>query len=483
MHDLVEFLSVACTGTGQRTFYNTRKEQETALASMHQRMLVSDRRIYSLIAGFPINDRNRQLICENLLASAKQATDLSLEDHVIAYVMEQIQFNRVLNMLCELVDNKVNNSRTRRIIRFVWEALIDEYRAIKYRDKVRRLLRHAHIPERSHDGPNADLKAEIHRWIFGKITKPSQVKYGVKLKARLRARTEYEAVFSLPFDIARDIAMSQHGKTAEEFTKEFAGTQTKAAKGSATRKETMRAKNVAKEVEVDYLRFDLLELLNRLYRSPEEYEVIAPALTAKALEVAGNIQLPKKVALVVDNSRSSLGSGERLYHPVAIMESVIRVCRALPETEATVFCVGPDMDPWLRAEGASDLRMPLARALASRPDLVLILSDGYENVRAGSVSQILQTKAVRNSGIGVVHMNPVTAAETKDVRRLADSLPTYGLLGPAQLPMALLLGQAEADPNLLAPLFDGLEEAFKAGDYKAVKSTVRNLPALETVGG
>lgn len=482
MRDLVEFLSVACTGTGQRTFYNTRKEQEAALGGMHQRLLASDRRTYALIAGFPINDRNRQLICENLLSSAKEASDLDLEDHVVAYVMQQIQFNRVLNMLCELVDQKVNNSRTRRIIRFVWKVLIDEYRAIKYRDKVRRLLRHAHIPER-YTSPNEvpEWKVELHQWIYGKITRPSQVKHAPKLKARLRARTEYEAIFELPFDIARDIAMCQHGKTAEQFAKDFAGTQVKEAKGKATRKETMRAKSASKDVVVDYRRFDLIELLNRLYRNPDEYGEIASVLDMKAAEVAQTVQLPERVALVVDNSRSSQGSGERLFHPVAVMEAVVRVCKAMEDTDATVFYVGPEMDRWLKAEGASNLRMALARALASRPELVLILSDGYENVRAGSVSQILQTKAVKNSGIGVVHLNPVTAAETKDVRRLASDLPTYGLLGPAQLPLTLLLGQAEANPELLAPLFDALESAFKDGDYKAVKSVMRSTPALQTV--
>jgi len=484
MRDLVQFLNIACTGTGQKTFYNAKRDQEAALNQIHSRLMAEDRRIYSLTVGFPVNDKNRQLVCENLLATAREATDLDLEDHVIAFVMEQIQFNRVLNMLCDLVDKKVNNSRTRKIMQFVWAQLIDEYRAIKYRDKIRRLLRHAHIPERCSriEGSRADIMAEVHRWIYGKIKRPSQVEHALKLKARLRAPTEYEAVFELPFDIARDIAVNAHKKTPEQFAKEYAGTQTTAAKGKATRKETMRAKSASKDVQVDYRRFDLIELLNRLYRNPDEYNEISPVLDEKAKDIAETTQLPAKVALVVDNSRSALGSGERLYQPLAVMESVVRVCAAL--TDTTIhgpFYVGPEMDHWLKAEGASNLRMPLARALVSRPDLVLILSDGYENVRAGSVSQILNTKAVRESGIGVVHLNPVAAAESKAIRQLSNTVPTYGLLGPAQLPMALLLGQAESNPELLAPLFDALELAFKSGDYKAVKSTVRSMPALEAV--
>ena len=125
----------------------------------------------------------------------------------------------------------------------------------------------------------------------------------------------------------------------------------------------------------------------------------------------------------------------------------------------------------LTAAGATDLRRPLARALAARPDLVVILSDGYENVTAGGVAQIMATRAVRESGIAVVHLNPVAAVEAAGVRKLADSLPTYGVAGPEQISISLLLGEAVVNPQRLIALFDRIEIALK-GDQNEIARIV-----------
>lgn len=102
-----------------------------------------------------------------------------------------------------------------------------------------------------------------------------------------------------------------------------------------------------------------------------------------------------------------------------------------------------------------------------------------ENVRAGSVTQILNTRAVKNSGIAVIHLNPVAAAETGNVRVLSESIPTYGLSSPEMLPMSLLLGQAATNPELLEPIFARIEQALKVPDYKAARlaATFKQLPA------
>lgn len=460
MNLLLEYLSFACTGTGQATFYNTKQEQEAALSRLHTAALAENRRIYALSALLPVNDRSKQLVLLNLLIAGRQRQDAELEWQIIQAVAQTLPFNRILNLFVEMQQLGVNNARTRRLGKWLWNRYGDAYRAIKYRSKFRALLRHCHIPE----GSNPSI-AELHRWLFGKLSQADQVQHNPLLAARLAASHDYEAVFALPFDIARDIAVCQHKRKPDEFTQEFAN------RGKLTLREQLRAQSTA-GVEVDYRKFSLLQLLRHLYQHPLEWESIAPVLDEKAQQLAEQLRLPPKVALVVDNSQSAIGSQERLYYPLAVIEAIARLCLAVKNSDVQAFYVGVPMDgSWLKAQGGTELRQPLAQALAWRPDLVLILSDGYENTSAGSVAQMLNTTAVKNSRIAIIHLNPVSAAETGGLRRLADNVPTFGLSLPEQLPLFALLGQAYTQPGVLEAFFDRIEQALKEGDYHAARLT------------
>lgn len=479
---LVDYLTMACAGTGQATFYNTRDEQAKALEGVHGELLRENRRIYALSAALPITDRSRQMVLENLLNTGSMCEDGALEGHVVSMVASDMQFNRLLNLFVSLRQKKVNNRRTRKFGELIWSQ-VDAFRAIKYRDKLRTLLRHCHISEGSDP-----VQAELHRWIFGPSAKhgrskmrPEDVKHNPKLKARLEAATDYSKLFELPYDIARDIAVASHGKKVEDFQREFAGHGNTEAKGKVTRKESMRVRKQTKDTSVDFNRFSIFELLMHGYRTPTDQEAILEILHMKAKDVAEGLNLPEQVALVVDNSVSALGSGERQFQPVAMLSAVVHICQQA-ESDVKTFYVGPEpTNGWIMAEGATNMRRPLVDALLTRPDLVILLSDGYENVRSGSVEQILATKAVRDSGISVMHVNPVAAVEAGDkTRTLSKHAMTFGLSSPEQLPMVALVGLAAQDVALLEPMFHEVETNLLNGDYRAAKLATRvaGLPAL-----
>ena len=482
---LVEYLATACTSTGQATFYNTREEQAAALAGLHLDVLAEDRRAYALSAALPINDRNRQEIVFNLIANGRDTTNLELENRIVEYVTRELPLNRALKLLVRLCHAKVNNARLRRICRAFWAEHGDAYRAVKYRTKFRALLRHCHIGEGTDPA-----RAEVHRWIFGRLRNADDVQHNVLLRSRILATKNLEACFALPLEIGRDIAVNCHGVTTKDFTEQFAGKRGRngevavEAKGRVTRKQSLIANQQA-ETDVDFGRFTLIELLQHGYRVRETPTAFAEirtellvAVDAKATALAGRITLPKNVHVIVDNSGSVRGSNERAYHALAVVEATQRVLQAVVGATVTCHYVGGygnavegsgnsgalNVSGLLTPAGETDLRRPLARALAARPDLVIILSDGYENVAAGSVAQILATRAVKESGIAVVHLNPVAAAETGGLRKLAENLPTFGLSSPQQLSMTLLLGEALADPRRLVAMFDRIENALK-GDH------------------
>lgn len=486
MSKLVEYLTLACTSTGQATFYNTKKDQDKALADIHGEMLRTNRRLYALSVVLPVNDKSRQLVLENLLSTGKLAEDTKLEGGAIGYVISDMQFNRVLNLLVTLREKKVNNARTRNLGELVW-AQVDAFQAIKYAGKLRTILRHCHIKEGSDP-----VKAELHQWLFGKIVKAEQVQHNPKLVSRIKAKTDYQEVFNLPYDIARDIAVNVHKKKVEDFDREFAGRDKNeekgqeevVAKGTATRKETLRARKTTGDTKVDFTRFGLYELLMHAHKNPGDAVAVMPAVKRKAQEIAGMLRLPPKVALVVDNSVSALGSAERQFQPLATIEAISHIFQNCEGSDVKVFYVGPTPEngELLKAEDASNLRRPLVKALMTRPDVVVILSDGYENVRAGSVSQILSSKAVKDLGVHVLHLNPVAAAESGKTRELAKNCLTMALPDPERLPMVALLGIAAANPAVLEPLFAAVEEKLKLGDFKGVRRALRSSAPVLTVG-
>jgi hypothetical protein len=86
--------------------------------------------------------------------------------------------------------------------------------------------------------------------------------------------------------------------------------------------------------------------------------------------------------------------------------------------------------------GQTDLAGPLVQALKWQPELVVIVSDGYENAPPGAVSQLLAAYRSRVRGardVSVVHLNPVFDAEHFAPRRLGPELPTVGIRDAADL--------------------------------------------------
>lgn len=214
------------------------------------------------------------------------------------------------------------------------------------------------------------------------------------------------------------------------------------------------------------------------FRHPESAAAMAEALDAAARKAAAGLRLPGKVALVVDNSASALGSGERLYQPIAAIEAAMRMYLAVPHTQVRVFTAGPAFEGALRAEGPSDLATPFAAALAWRPRAVVFLSDGYENAPAGGVARLLQLPVVREAGVALVHLAPVAAAESGSVRRLAAEIPSYGFAQPEQIALVALLAAARHDPTVLTAFFGAVDHALKGGEIHVARALAgfRRLP-------
>jgi hypothetical protein len=155
--------------------------------------------------------------------------------------------------------------------------------------------------------------------------------------------------------------------------------------------------------------------------------------------------LPGRVALVVDASLSTLGYGERRY--CCISQSwALRLVLARCCADLSVHLAGGRADP-PEPEGATDLVTPLLDALDAKPDVVAIVSDGYENRLGGELAAVLEALPRAGVTTPIVFIaskfthkddlslrSPAPAAHQVDVWHEADFatvVETIGTLGAA----------------------------------------------------
>ncbi|MEU9016786.1 hypothetical protein [Actinomadura sp. NPDC048394] len=129
------------------------------------------------------------------------------------------------------------------------------------------------------------------------------------------------------------------------------------------------------------------------------------------------------VALVLDASASMRGYGERewavLSQAAALRMLLSRVCDRLEVVEVG----GDERAP----RGATDLATGVLDALAAGPDLVAVVSDGYENRFPGDLARVTATLPRAGVTTPVVFCHALfTAADDLTLRRPDPSLPQRG---------------------------------------------------------
>jgi hypothetical protein len=147
--------------------------------------------------------------------------------------------------------------------------------------------------------------------------------------------------------------------------------------------------------------------------------------------VQGLPHLEGRLAIVLDLSASMTSSGERLYYPAALALVMVHQLRDLVREVALVQVGGSDpvrenFSPAL--QGASDLATGLLDALRHQPHLVLIISDGYENLRQGDVAQVVAGLKQLEISVPVYQVVPLFASsENLEQRLLGTTIPVLPL--------------------------------------------------------
>lgn len=437
--DLVTYLNAAFVCTAQGDYYASSQSQAVSIAFLHAYAAGNYRRLYARSLAVGINHFNQALCVETLLAmGAPTDRDARREEHaLIAETLARLPPSRVYRLFEALAAQRVNNRRTRATVAAWLGARPDlSLDALKYRPKLSRAVRHTHTL----------FAGELGVFLFQRRRK---VAFETPLFAAWRrAQTEREAVFSLPFSVAEGFAQ-RHGIARETLVARMQSQMTR-----AERARTLGLTNRADEAPVSPAALGAMGL-TRLARALVAQEPARlrdeSALWSSALAAAAARQwqharfaLPR-VAVVIDRSASANGGAAHTRGPLALalaVEALIAVAATACTRFVTPEPAAPGPEGAWSAAGRSDLATPLIAALAVVPpvDMVVIVSDGYENDPPGGAAEVMRVfraKIDPTRPLSVVHVNPAFDSASYGPRRLGDGIVTVGLREAEDLPTVL----------------------------------------------
>jgi len=217
-----------------------------------------------------------------------------------------------------------------------------------------------------------------------------------------------------------------------------------------------------------------------------------------------------RVACVLDNSWSSSGSFEKRHRPLAValaISSFVRACAAAhrsfwthpwrrPPSDHGLASDGRDAgggdsghadgdddrdELFVDAAGSTDLTTPLLAALAWMPDVIVIVSDGFDNDPPGVVGEVLTVVAkTKLAGAPfILHINPVFDDKSLGPKPLSPSIPTIGVRDAEDLPTALAFAElAFANGRVTLADLDRVLDA-RVAHFLGVTRQVESAPDLD----
>lgn len=451
--DLVIFLNACFACSGQREFYSDGHQQTVSIGFLHDYIRGNYRRLYARALAAGINHFNQGRIVLELLSHSRELgpEEKREEGRLCRAALNALPPQRAYRVLLGLRERGVNNRRCRAIVReFLAQRRDLAFDALKYRSKLHGLVRHAHPRLPGELGPFL-----ARGWHARSYTTPL-------LEQFRRAHFAADAIYGLPFTVAEGLA-ARHGIDRAVFLRRI--------EPRMTAGERLRLQSAGARAEVD-LDLDLgrapltrlalyilgLPLAERSDRAAE----LNTALDASARRALALAPLRLgRVAAVLDRSYSAAGSREKPRRPLAIALAVDRLLRAAA-SEYLPFWTGPGpADPLqLTAHGQTDLATPILDALEARPDLLLIVSDGFDNDPprgAGEVCRVFRERLDPRRRTTIVHINPVFDAPHFGPRPLDPSVPTVGLRDAEDLPTVLAFARFADGGLSLAELEDYLQ--------------------------
>lgn len=418
--DLHLFINAGLTATGQGGYYHGKEQERLSLAFLHKYIATNYRQLYSLCLAAGLNDHNLSHSIFTLLASGTPQ-EQKQENQLLGFAVKKLPPHRAYRLFERLAQKRVNNRRTRAVIAGFLNSRHDlVFDAIKYRKRLRRAVKHAHFK----------LPSEVSRFLFeGAKGKPYSIPM---LETYRKAQYDASAIFKLPFSVAQGLAQRK-GIDQKTFMKRITPMMTE--------REKLRAQ-ASGAGEFDPSKLDLVELCVYYLKCdrPKRMELLEQ-MKARAATHADQLGIDpsRRVAAVLDRSRSSFGGVEGRRRPLALALAVHLTLEALYTDYNAHWSCPTEEILNVHPRGHTALARPLLEALEGEPDLVVVVSDGRENAPRGACQAIAKamTEKLPEQTPQFLHLNPVFNPDDFMPVSLGEHWPTVGVKRVEDLGTAL----------------------------------------------
>ena len=429
--DLLIFINACLSCTGQREFYDDAYGQKVSLDFLHEYILGNYRRLYSRTLAAGINHFNQTQIILKLLATGKAtAPEFRQEENsLITAALHQLPTHRAWKLLLQIRQRGINNRRARAIAKAYLASRNNiAFEAVKYRSKLQAIAIHNHW----------HLETELNSFLF----RHWQQSFTTELFEQFRqAHYSTSSLYNLPFTVAEGLAAKHKIPRAvflEKIKPQMTAQEKLRLQGSATRTK-VKVAIAPHRLPLTKLALYILSLsLEDRQARQEELHGLMQTRT-KAILKQSTIKF-SRVCAVFDRSYSSSGSSEKRRRPLGIALAVdYLLANAAQEYQA--FWTLPVSDALMvTAQGQTNLATPLLSALKLQPELVVIVSDGWDNDPPAATAEIIRVYRQRLDPRGrtsIVHLNPVFNADSYSLKHLSSLVPTVGIREAEDLPVVL----------------------------------------------
>ena len=471
------FIDASLNATSRATFYNTESEQIENSKRIHSSLMSFDRGIYAISLLLPgITDYTVQLGTANLLSHPVNRSGLLTageEKNLILWLAGKLPAQRMLKLFIGLKENRINNSRTRSIILgSILNSPKIEFRAVKYRTKLMACLSHAwgrrqssilvSILKKDESKRNSKEKKLIEKYIdryMENINDKDKIYQCIRfifrdeenislktLKAYAEAKKKIEAGRILPYEVLEGIRSVYHPDISNNEVLKF-------SKSTLTDNQKITLQRKAKEanVKVDFNpeKFDAVKLYLYAYEMGMT-EKIKKVLCDKAEKATFLFNLEdKKAGILIDCSQSMRGPDTQKLRPMATALAVRDVLVRSAKESVIVYSGENEVDEndMIIPAGSTDLAKGLIELMMQEPDVIFILSDGYENSPSGRMSEVIRKSQKIGINIPIIQYSPVMAAEAGGIRKLAENIKAMPISTPETSAIGLLKEAFASDPE------------------------------------
>lgn len=443
-------------------FYEEVDEQFKRVFEMWENLFKYDRTLFCLTTllggtGFSKGAMNHMLLSNPQSITGKElipeGLSFDFESKVIKYNLTNERTPRALKNLLMLAGGekrgRVNNAKSRKIIlEFIFSRGhkdLDNL-AVNYKGKLKTLIKHALGKQDLFKILNGDQKL-FDKWIgryyqeaipviyylfdkkapenkvfldFQKISKCQKLKEAAingdvvnfkKYMKGLPQRTVigFRNTYKVPIELA-DVYEKAKMSNRESLQMEAA------------------VKKTGTKVKVNYKAQDIYDLWKAFYFKVHSGDNSNLNKITEAIEYQSNrankIDIGEAV-VIIDASRSMIGSEKRPMHPFLTSLSILSI---LDNIKDVIYVGGKTFeveDINIKSPGgATDLWRGLVEAVITGAKNILVISDGYENAVKGMFDHVY--KHFKQSGykFELMHINPVFSADAKSgtTRKLTDDI-------------------------------------------------------------